>query len=158
MRPLIRIGMAHPEHASRGVQHVRAQTYPQTSAYSNLHIPNKPPLTRPKHTRTHAHVSFRYSDAAVAQAIHAAEKAGGGVVFFPPGRYNFVPPGTPNSGPVLRITSSNIVLRGSGSKPAAQGGVCVCVCVRVSGRACGFGVYICIVGGGCMCTSLCTCM
>lgn len=49
---------------------------------------------------------------AIQRAIDAAEKAGGGVVFFPPGIYH-VNSDLANRKP-LRITSSGIVLRGSG--------------------------------------------
>jgi hypothetical protein len=63
----------------------------------------------------------RYADAGAQAAIDAAQAAGGGVVYFPPGRYQFAPPGT-MPGPILHVTSSNIVIRGAGSQPAAAGG------------------------------------
>lgn len=54
-----------------------------------------------------------YDDAAIQAAIDAAEAAGGGVVFFPPGRFMV----SPNEivGENIFINGSNIVLKGSGS-------------------------------------------
>lgn len=54
-----------------------------------------------------------YDDAAIQAAIDAAESAGGGVVFFPPGRFRI----SPNEivGQNIFINGSNIVLKGSGS-------------------------------------------
>lgn len=59
---------------------------------------------------------FSYSDAGAQAAIDAAQAAGGGVVYFPPGRYQLVP------GPILHVTSSNVVIRGAGSQPVVAGG------------------------------------
>lgn len=52
-------------------------------------------------------------DAAIEAAIEAATSAGGGVVFFPPGR--FIVTDTTQLDDVIHVTASNIVLRGSGS-------------------------------------------
>lgn len=52
---------------------------------------------------------------AIQRAIDAAAAAGGGVVFFPPGQFDVVE--TEGVLEVLRVRSSNIVLRGSGSGP-----------------------------------------
>jgi hypothetical protein len=54
-----------------------------------------------------------YDDVAIQAAIDAAANAGGGVVSFPPGRFLVSPNANPDE--FIRITSSNIVLRGSGS-------------------------------------------
>ena len=56
--------------------------------------------------------------AAIEAAISAAETQGGGVVFFPPGRFrvNEVPSRTEH----IRISGSNIILRGSGSGPGGS--------------------------------------
>jgi hypothetical protein len=51
---------------------------------------------------------------AVQKAIDAAQAAGGGVVSFPAGQFDFQV-GTNNSTHALKITKSNIVIRGSGS-------------------------------------------
>ncbi len=72
----------------------------------------------PWRTATHSVIKYgaRANDgkndrAAVQKAIDAAAAAGGGVVYFPPGQYDFwVGP----KGHTLRINSSNIVLRGAG--------------------------------------------
>ncbi|MEO0586764.1 MAG: DUF4955 domain-containing protein [Planctomycetota bacterium] len=53
--------------------------------------------------------------AAIQRAIDAASKAGGGVVSFPPGRFDIVE--SDDVTEVLRVRTSNIVLRGSGSAP-----------------------------------------
>ncbi|MBK0384161.1 DUF4955 domain-containing protein [Pedobacter sp. SD-b] len=50
---------------------------------------------------------------AIQNAINAAEKNGGGVVFFPKGK--FIAHGVNDTDQQISITSSNIVLRGSGS-------------------------------------------
>eukprot|EP00123_Amoebidium_parasiticum_P011447 comp20718_c2_seq1/m.27056 comp20718_c2_seq1/g.27056 ORF comp20718_c2_seq1/g.27056 comp20718_c2_seq1/m.27056 type:complete len:643 (-) comp20718_c2_seq1:29-1957(-) len=60
----------------------------------------------------------KYVDRQVQDAIDAAQEKGGGVVYFPAGTYKFGP--VENSPPlkkdhVLRISASNIVLRGAGS-------------------------------------------
>ncbi|MEM6332998.1 MAG: DUF4955 domain-containing protein [Planctomycetota bacterium] len=52
---------------------------------------------------------------AIQSAIDAAAAAGGGVVFFPPGRFDIVE--SDDITQVLRIRTSNIVLRGSGAGP-----------------------------------------
>ena len=52
--------------------------------------------------------------AAVVAAIAAAEKNGSGIVFFPKGRFRVNDNSDPHNQPI-RISSSNIVLRGSGS-------------------------------------------
>lgn len=54
-----------------------------------------------------------YDDAAIQAAIDAAELAGGGIVFFPPGRFMI----SPNEivGENIFINGSNILLKGSGS-------------------------------------------
>lgn len=55
-----------------------------------------------------------YDDAAIQKAIDAAEKnPGGGVVFFPPGKYLIAP--DEDSTKQIRISKSNIVLKGSGA-------------------------------------------
>ena len=54
----------------------------------------------------------KYDDAAIQAAIDAAEAAGGGVVFFPAGRYMVSP--NQNVGENIFIRSSNIVLKGAG--------------------------------------------
>jgi hypothetical protein len=54
-----------------------------------------------------------FDDAAIQATIDAAEAAGGGVVFFPPGQYR-VGPNT-NVGENIFINGSNILLKGSGS-------------------------------------------
>lgn len=60
----------------------------------------------------------RYDDAAIQKAIDAAEATpGGGVVFFPPGKYLISPDSDPDKG--IRISASHIVLKGSG---AGEGG------------------------------------
>ncbi len=53
--------------------------------------------------------------AAIRAAIAAAESAGGGVVFFPPGEFTVKTDAGDDQS--IRITGSNIVLRGSGSEP-----------------------------------------
>lgn len=56
----------------------------------------------------------RYDDDAIQAAIRDAEKnPGGGVVFFPPGKYIIAPDESPEKR--ISITHSNIVLKGSGS-------------------------------------------
>ena len=54
-----------------------------------------------------------YDDAAVQKTIDAAQAARGGIVFFPPGRFRFCPRTGLEDG--VKVTASNIVLRGSGS-------------------------------------------
>jgi hypothetical protein len=54
-----------------------------------------------------------YDDAAIQATIDAAEAAGGGIVFFPPGRF-IVSPNT-TVGEVITVNGSNILLKGSGS-------------------------------------------
>ncbi len=54
-----------------------------------------------------------YDDIAIQAAIDAAEAAGGGIVFFPPGRFMISP--TETVGENIFINSSNILLKGSGS-------------------------------------------
>ncbi|MGJ8638748.1 MAG: DUF4955 domain-containing protein [Opitutaceae bacterium] len=54
-----------------------------------------------------------YDDVAIQATIDAAEAAGGGVVLFPPGRFMVSPNNT--VGENIFISSSNIVLQGSGS-------------------------------------------
>lgn len=54
-----------------------------------------------------------YDDAAIQAAIDAAEAAGGGIVFFPPGRFMISPNET--VGENIFVNGSNIVLQGSGS-------------------------------------------
>lgn len=63
-----------------------------------------------------------YSDGPAQAAIDAAQAAGGGVVYFPSGRYLFSPPAANITGPIMRITESHMVLRGDGSQPAEEGG------------------------------------
>ncbi|MBC9798205.1 DUF4955 domain-containing protein [Sinomicrobium weinanense] len=54
-----------------------------------------------------------YDDEAIQKAVNAAEaNYGGGVVYFPPGRYKIAPDRDRNKG--IRISKSNIVLKGSG--------------------------------------------
>ena len=53
-----------------------------------------------------------YDDGPIQAAIDAATEAGGGIVFFPPGRFIVSP--DDNVDDVIRIDSSHIVLRGSG--------------------------------------------
>jgi hypothetical protein len=56
----------------------------------------------------------QFDDSAIQRAIHAAENnPGGGVVFFPPGRYLIAP--DTNNKAQIRVSKSNIVLKGSGS-------------------------------------------
>ncbi len=52
------------------------------------------------------------STTAIQNAIDAAETAGGGVVFLPPGTFLVAPPTGENS--ALKVSTSNIVLRGAG--------------------------------------------
>lgn len=60
-----------------------------------------------------------YDDEAIQKAIHAAEAVqGGGIVFFPPGKYMIAPDEDP--GKAIRIRKSNIVLKGSGSGPGGS--------------------------------------
>ncbi|MFC6098892.1 DUF4955 domain-containing protein [Olivibacter domesticus] len=59
----------------------------------------------------------KYDDLAIQKAIDAAQMAGGGVIFFPKGRYN-ISPDSDNS-KSIEISSSNIILKGSG---AGKGG------------------------------------
>lgn len=54
-----------------------------------------------------------FDDTAIQAAIDAAEAAGGGVVFFPPGQYKISPNET--VGENIFINGSNILLKGSGS-------------------------------------------
>ena len=54
-----------------------------------------------------------FDDAGIQAAIDAAESAGGGVVFFPAGRYLVNP--TEDANHFITVTGSNIVLRGAGS-------------------------------------------
>lgn len=54
-----------------------------------------------------------YDDAAIQATIDAAELAGGGIVFFPPGQFIVSPNNT--VGENIFINASNIVLQGSGS-------------------------------------------
>ena len=54
-----------------------------------------------------------FDDAAIQAAIDAAELAGGGVVFFPPGQFKVSPNET--VGENIFLNGSNIVLKGSGS-------------------------------------------
>lgn len=54
-----------------------------------------------------------YDDKAIQSAIHAAEKAGGGVVLFPKGRFMLSPNET--VGENIFITGSNILIKGQGS-------------------------------------------
>ncbi|MGJ8652310.1 MAG: DUF4955 domain-containing protein [Opitutaceae bacterium] len=54
-----------------------------------------------------------YDDAAIQATIDAAELAGGGIVFFPPGKFMVSPNET--VGENIFINASNIVLQGSGS-------------------------------------------
>jgi Pectate lyase superfamily protein len=53
------------------------------------------------------------STAAIQKALDAAGKAGGGVVLLPPGTYRISLP-RPDSNSVLRISTNNTILRGSG--------------------------------------------
>ncbi len=55
----------------------------------------------------------RFDDDGIQAAIEAAQKNNGGVVFFPPGKYLIAP--DTNNQKQIRITRSNIVLKGSGS-------------------------------------------
>ena len=52
---------------------------------------------------------------AVQAAITAAETAGGGVVFFPPGQFDFHVSSAPDH--ALTVSSSGVILRGSGNGP-----------------------------------------
>ncbi|KNC80923.1 hypothetical protein SARC_06731 [Sphaeroforma arctica JP610] len=61
---------------------------------------------------------IKYCAKAVNKAIRAAKKNGGGVVYFPPGRYRFGQQGNTES--ELQITSSNITLRGAGNSASAE--------------------------------------
>lgn len=54
-----------------------------------------------------------YDDAAIQATINAAESAGGGIVFFPPGR--FMVSFDNDITKTIRISGSNILLKGSGS-------------------------------------------
>lgn len=58
--------------------------------------------------------------AAIQKAIDAAQAAGGGVVFFPPGTYRVN--ANPDNKRPIRVTKGNIVLRGSG---ATKGGTII---------------------------------
>ncbi len=51
----------------------------------------------------------------VQAAIDAAEAAGGGIVFFPPGQFDFWVPPSPGYDDILKVSGSHIILRGSGS-------------------------------------------
>ena len=55
--------------------------------------------------------------AAVQTAIDAAVSAGGGVVYFPPGQFDFFMPTSLPRSDILKISGSNVVLRGSGNGP-----------------------------------------
>ena len=55
----------------------------------------------------------KFDDEAIQAAINAAEKNNGGVVFFPAGKYLIAPDS--NNKKQIRISKSNIVLKGSGS-------------------------------------------
>ncbi len=57
----------------------------------------------------------RSDQSAIQSAINAAESNGGGVVFFPPGE--FLVNTNSNNTPIIKISKSNIVLKGSGSTP-----------------------------------------
>jgi hypothetical protein len=57
----------------------------------------------------------RYDDSAIQAAVDAAQDAGGGVVYFPPGRYLIAPDRDRDQR--TRISQSHIVLKGSGSGP-----------------------------------------
>jgi hypothetical protein len=57
----------------------------------------------------------RTDEAGIQAAIDAAQKANGGVVFFPSGKYLIA--ADTNNRKQIRITQSNIVLKGSGSGP-----------------------------------------
>lgn len=55
-----------------------------------------------------------FDDKAIQQAINAAEaNPGGGIVFFPPGKYMLAPDTT--TGTNILVSKSNVILRGSGS-------------------------------------------
>ncbi len=56
-----------------------------------------------------------YDDAGIQAAIDAAQAAGGGIVFFPPGR--FMVSFDNDITKTIRISSSNMLLKGSGSGP-----------------------------------------
>ena len=53
--------------------------------------------------------------AAIKAAIAAAESNGMGVIYFPPGRFDINKPDAPWSNDIIRVSSSHIVFRGSGS-------------------------------------------
>ena len=72
-----------------------------------------------------------YVDAQVQEAIGAAEAAGGGIVFFPPGRYRFGD--SVGTADILTVSASNVVLRGAGSDKTTlylDKYVGTCLCVR----------------------------
>lgn len=56
-----------------------------------------------------------YDDTGIQNSIDAAEAAGGGIVFFPPGQYRVGP--TTVVGENIRVNGSNILLKGSGAGP-----------------------------------------
>eukprot|EP00123_Amoebidium_parasiticum_P007046 comp17838_c0_seq1/m.17986 comp17838_c0_seq1/g.17986 ORF comp17838_c0_seq1/g.17986 comp17838_c0_seq1/m.17986 type:complete len:748 (-) comp17838_c0_seq1:87-2330(-) len=60
----------------------------------------------------------QYCDETIQKAIAAAEAAGGGVVYFPPGVYHMSPDSNPDH--LLFIRTSNIVLRGAGAEPPGE--------------------------------------
>jgi len=72
-----------------------------------------------------------FDDEAIQKAIHAAEaNAGGGVVFFPSGKYLIAP--DTNNKKTIRISKSNIVLKGAGS--GAGGTEIYQATMRINGR------------------------
>ncbi|HEX6740150.1 MAG TPA: discoidin domain-containing protein, partial [Vicinamibacteria bacterium] len=72
-----------------------------------------------------------FDDAGIQAAINAAQNAGGGVVFFPAGRY-LVNPTEDTGEHFIGVTGSNIVLRGAGS--GSGGSEIVMVAKKQGGR------------------------
>lgn len=93
-------------------------------SYAGYHFSEKeiPELSDRKHFNVRDYGAIPndrgYDDEAIQKAIDAAEaNPGGGVVFFPPGKYLISPDNDPDKG--IRISRSRIVLKGSG---AGEGG------------------------------------
>jgi hypothetical protein len=87
-------------------------------SYAGYHFSEKPIPDMAAHRQFNvkdygALPNDRFDDEAIQAAIDAAQKNNGGVVFFPPGKY-LIAPDTSNK-KQIRITQSNIVLKGSGS-------------------------------------------
>ena len=69
---------------------------------------------------------------ATENAIDAAESAGGGIVFFPAGQFDFFV--GDEQGKEIRINDSNIIIKGSGAEGAAYGGTTLFMHKRFSSR------------------------